>query len=68
MTDVVLARKLAEALILASEIREGDAPAYKATQLVDALTDCLDHVAPELDASRRNYFDVLADVKAQAES
>jgi hypothetical protein len=62
-----LARKLAEALILASEIREGDAPPYKATMLTAVLADCLDHVAPELDASRRNYFDVLADIKAEAE-
>jgi hypothetical protein len=36
-TDLVLARKLAEALILAAEIRDG-APRYKAPMLVDALT------------------------------
>jgi hypothetical protein len=35
--------------------------------LTAALADCLDHVAPELDASRRNYFDVVADIKAEAE-
>jgi hypothetical protein len=65
MTDLVLARKLAEALILAAEVREDGN--RKGVLLVDALTDCLDHVAPELDASRRNYLDVLAEIEAEAE-
>jgi hypothetical protein len=65
MTDVVLARKLAEALILAAEIRDHEGRSDNPVRLVDALTDCLDHVAPELDASRRNYLDVLADIEAE---
>ncbi|MGH2473844.1 MAG: hypothetical protein ACRDIL_01155 [Candidatus Limnocylindrales bacterium] len=65
MTDLVLARKLAEALILAAEIRESGH--RKGVLIVGKLTDCLDHVAPELDASRRNYDDVLAEIEALAE-
>jgi hypothetical protein len=46
MTDVVLARKLAEAMELAIEIRDGEGRRDTPVRLVIALNDCFDHIAP----------------------
>jgi hypothetical protein len=67
MTDVVLARKLAEAMALAIEIRDGEGRRDNPVRLVIALNECFDHIAPDLDARNRNYRDVMADIEAEAE-
>ncbi|MGH2473843.1 MAG: hypothetical protein ACRDIL_01150 [Candidatus Limnocylindrales bacterium] len=68
MTDVVLARKLAAAMAIAIEIRNGEVsvPHAGGPRLVAALNDCFDHIAPDLDARNRYYRDVLADIEAEA--
>jgi hypothetical protein len=51
MTDVVLARKLAAAMALAIEIRDGEGSRVNPVRLVDALNDCFAHIYPDLDAA-----------------
>jgi hypothetical protein len=66
VADVVLARKLAEAMALAIEIRDGEGRSDNPVRLVIALNQCFDHIAPDLDARNRYYRDVLADIEAEA--
>lgn len=47
MTDLVLARKLGEAMDLAMQLRE-DGVGYKSNQVIDVLYECFAHSAPDL--------------------
>jgi hypothetical protein len=66
MTDVVLARKLAEAMALAIEIRDGEGRLDNPVRLVIALNQCFDHIAPGLGVGQRDYHEVMADIEAEA--
>jgi hypothetical protein len=67
MTDVVLARKLAEAMRLAIAIRDHEARQHDPVLLVQALNECFEHIAPGAGFGQRYYRDVLAEIEAEAE-